>query len=29
VCRPTRPPTAFGAVYPAKARSQTEGTIAA
>src|SRR5712671_3006548 len=29
VCRPTRPPTAFGAVYPAKAHSQTEGIIAA
>jgi tRNA (mo5U34)-methyltransferase len=29
VCRPTRPPTAFGAVYPAKPRSPTEGTIAA
>jgi tRNA (mo5U34)-methyltransferase len=29
VCRPSRPPTAFGAVYPAKARSRTGGTIAA
>jgi tRNA (mo5U34)-methyltransferase len=29
VCRPTRPPTAFGAVYPAKTPSPTEGTIAA
>jgi tRNA (mo5U34)-methyltransferase len=29
VCRPTRPPTAFGAVYPAQAHSQTKGTIAA
>jgi tRNA (mo5U34)-methyltransferase len=29
VCRPTRPPTDFGSVYPAKGRSSTEGTIAA
>ncbi len=29
VCRPTRPPTDFGSVYPAKGRSPTEGTIAA
>ena len=29
VCRPTRPPTDFGSVYPAKGRSPNEGTIAA
>src|SRR5690242_13879974 len=29
VCRPVAPPTAFGAVYPAKAGSQTKGNIAA
>src|ERR1700730_16992329 len=29
VCRPVPPPTAFGAVYPAKAHTRTKGTIAA
>ncbi|MGA7265207.1 MAG: TIGR04290 family methyltransferase [Stellaceae bacterium] len=29
VCRPTRPPTPLGAVYPAKVHSQTEGTVSA
>lgn len=29
VCRPAEPPTGFGAVYPAKARPQSRGKIAA
>jgi tRNA (mo5U34)-methyltransferase len=29
VCRPVPPPTAFGAVYPAKAHPRTKGSIAA
>jgi tRNA (mo5U34)-methyltransferase len=29
VCRPAEPPTAFGAVYPAKPRADTRGKIAA
>jgi tRNA (mo5U34)-methyltransferase len=29
ICRPTLPPTAFGAIYPAKAHPRATGTIAA
>jgi tRNA (mo5U34)-methyltransferase len=29
ICRPVTPPTAFGAVYPAKAHPRAKGTIAA